>query len=271
MVDWESLFNVMHYHVVERHLAPWSRTLTRRWRVWRGNTSRILELCRPAPRPPDEEEEKMPETETVAVAPAVVGRAILSRLDREAVTAVTTAIAEEIRTSVMAECVVEARRQLEDEFHERAERQLDRLARDRTALEDEADRRIEAEVAAQVAAEKAEWDDRLTIAREQRRAWRARAEASEALLTDLIRQVVGEVGQRPVYLFSGGKGLTRLDKTATNAVLARSGLVLRSKASPSERVVTVQLGDGRQGEHALFWLATVDVPGVAPEADDDES
>ena len=54
---------------------------------------------------------------------------------------------------------------------------------------------------------------------------------------------------------NGGQGLRSLDKAAVNRILARAGVQLKSKSTPSERRVRVSLADGQVVEHTVFWLS----------------
>jgi hypothetical protein len=88
----------------------------------------------------------------------------------------------------------------------------------------------------------------------------------------LITQMTGGVTDppHPTYLYSGGYGLRDLDKAAINRILARAGVVLKSKATVSERQVVVRLEDGRMAEHTRFWMGTAPQPGVAYPDDEDD-
>jgi hypothetical protein len=55
-----------------------------------------------------------------------------------------------------------------------------------------------------------------------------------------------------------------------NRILARGGVVLKSKATASERQVVVHREDGRTVEHARFWMDKAPVPGVSYPDDEDE-
>jgi hypothetical protein len=67
-----------------------------------------------------------------------------------------------------------------------------------------------------------------------------------------------------------GRGLREIDKAAMNRILARGGVVLKSKATASERQVVVHREDGRTVEHARFWMDKAPVPGVSYPDDEDE-
>jgi hypothetical protein len=74
------------------------------------------------------------------------------------------------------------------------------------------------------------------------------------------------VDQQPVYLHSvTGEGLRELDRYAANVVLGRVGLVLKSKATASARVVQTVLEPGKVQAHSVFWLTKAPVPGVVDE------
>lgn len=94
---------------------------------------------------------------------------------------------------------------------------------------------------------------------------RERAQQAEALVVSLPTQLCGGVDQKPVYLYSGGQGLTELDRMAANAILARAGLVLKGKATASERTVAVTVESGRVQGHHLFWLSKAPAAGVVDE------
>jgi hypothetical protein len=129
------------------------------------------------------------------------------------------------------------------------------------------------EAQAALADKRQDWEDRLDTLRTQRRDALARAQAAEAALTAMVTELVGGVDQKPVYLYSGGQGLRSLDKAAVNRVLARAGVVLKSKATVSERRVRITLDDGQPAEHSVFWLSRKLPEGVKDEdaeADDTE-
>jgi hypothetical protein len=74
---------------------------------------------------------------------------------------------------------------------------------------------------------------------------------AEGLCLSLIRQLVGGVDGTPVYLRSvSGAGVTELDRYAVNAILARAGLVLKSKATASARTVQTKVEPGKVGSEA---------------------
>src|SRR5262245_54578804 len=182
-MDWESWANVAHYYVIERRLQPWGLALRQTWRASREHLAKILARLRAvARRHPEEEDMEIVTVEAPPVPLPVVGRAILSRLDGEARQALVAAITEEIRESIKAEAVATAKLELDTAYQERRETMLDEAARTRQALERECDNRIEVEVEAQLVEARQEWEDRPQTLREQRRAWRTRAEAEESPL-----------------------------------------------------------------------------------------
>jgi hypothetical protein len=241
------------------HKQRWKR----RWQRWRRRFNDWRAAWQRA-RDARKETRRMEDTSPATVPLAGVGRALLTKFDADMVSAITAAIKEEVAKEVYDAAVVEARGQLEQEFSDRRERLLDQLAREKTQIERDADRLAEEHVVAAIAEQQADWDERL-----QRQAWRDRAEGAEGVLADLVRQLIGPVGARPVYLFS--RGVTSLRKAAVNAALAPSNLEVRSKASASERVVTVELAGGEQVAHTLFWLRQTPVEGVIDEDDADEA
>jgi hypothetical protein len=143
---------------------------------------------------------------------------------------------------------------------------MDQLAKDKRQIEKDADARMEVELAAAIRDQEADWTDRIDTLRGRVREARERAQTAEALVVSLLTQLCGGVDQRPQYLFSGGVGIQDLDKHAANAVLARAGVVLKSKATVSERRVRLTLDDGRQVEHSVFWLSRKLPEGVKDEA-----
>ena len=102
----------------------------------------------------------MLETETPPVPPAMLGRALLAKLDPESTTAIIAAVSEEVQKVVTAQAVATARAELEEEFRVRQERLLDRLARERRQFEQEADARVDQELEAALTAERQAWDGR---------------------------------------------------------------------------------------------------------------
>jgi hypothetical protein len=120
-----------------------------------------------------------------------------------------------------------------------------------------------------LAAEEQASRERFEQVRGTLRDWRARAQVAETLVVSLLSQLCGGVGCEPVYLRSmTGAGLRELDKAAVNAVLARAGLQLRSKANASSRTVAVTVAPGQVVPHSVFWLAEAPKPGVAAPEDD---
>jgi hypothetical protein len=65
--------------------------------------------------------------------------------------------------------------------------------------------------------------------------------------------------------------LERIEKPATNAILARAGLQLRGRQTYSERLVAVRLDPQRVEGHSLFWLTKTTPAGVTVEPDGDQS
>jgi hypothetical protein len=145
-------------------------------------------------------------------------------------------------------------------------RPLDQLAKDKRQIEKDADAHLDQEVEAALRGERQDWEDRLDTLRTQRRDALARAQEAESALTAMVTELVGGVDQRAVYLFSGGQGVRSLDKAAVNRVLAKAGVVLKSKATASERTVAVTIEPGHVVGHHLFWLAKVPAAGVVDAA-----
>ena len=195
---------------------------------------------------------------------------MLAKVDAESAQAVRAAITEELLELVKAEAVTQARAELEQECSDRREQLLDEAARFKAQAERDADSRIDVEVAAAIKEQEADWMDRLDDLRGRVRDARERAQTAEALVVSLLTQLCGRVDQKPVYLASGGQGVQELDKAAVNRVLARAGVVLKSKATASERRVRITLEDGRPAEHVLFWLTKTTPPGVI-DADADDA
>jgi hypothetical protein len=127
------------------------------------------------------------------------------------------------------------------------------------------------EAAAQLKLDEETLAERLDDLRTRLRDWRTRAETAEGLCLSLIRQLVGGVDGTPVYLRSvSGAGVVELDRYAANAILARAGLVLKSKATASARVVQTTLEPGKVQAHSVFWLTEAARPGVV-DADDPDA
>jgi hypothetical protein len=98
----------------------------------------------------------------------------------------------------------------------------------------------------------------------------SRAQAAEAVVVAIITELVGGVEEKPIWLYSGGHGVKTLHKGVVNRILATVGVVLKSKATVSERRVRVTLDDGQQVEHTLFWLAKATPAGVLDPDDEDD-
>jgi hypothetical protein len=267
MLSWEELCNITHFELWERRGAKWLGAVTHCWQAWRVALSHLRDRWTPTPRP--EEEPRMSTVETPPVAPAMLGRALLAKLDPEAVEAIRAAMTEELLDLVRDEAVTTAKAQLEETFNRRREALLDRLAEDKRQIEDDAEALLDQKIQAALQEQERDWQDRLSDMRTRLRDARDRAQAAETIVVSVFSQLTGGVDQRPVYLHSGGKGLTALSKHAVNAILRRAGVVLRSEASPSPRVVACTLPDGRTVGHTRFWLRAVAPSGETEEADDD--
>jgi hypothetical protein len=124
------------------------------------------------------------------------------------------------------------------------------------------------EAAAQLKLDEETFTERLDDLRGRLRDWRTRTETAEGICVSLIRQLCGGVDQDPVYLRSiSAAGVTELDRYAVNAILARAGLVLKSKATASARVVQTTLEPGKVQAHSVFWLSQAAKPGVVDPED----
>jgi hypothetical protein len=272
MLSWEEAVNVAHYELWERRLAKLVRRGSHYWQEACLAVHGVLHRrWIPWPRP-REENHRMSTLETTPVHPAMLGRALLAKLDEPTVDAITAAIREEIRQEVHEAAVAEARATLEQEFAARRERILDEAARFKALAQDDAEALLDQQVQAALQEQERDWQDRLDTLRGRVRDFRERAERAESVVTALVSQLTGGADKPPVYLHSGGRGLTALDLGAVNAILARAGVRLRSEASPSPRVVACQLADGRTVGRTRFRLTTVPVSGEAePDAEDEAS
>jgi hypothetical protein len=205
-----------------------------------------------------------------AVPPAMLGRALLAKLDAESRTAVIAAVSEEVRKEVHEAAVAEARQALEQAYADKHEALLDDLDRQRKEIERDAAAVADAEAAKQLQLDEEGFQDQLDTVRGQRQAWRARAETAEGLVVSLLTQLCGGLDQTPVYLRTiTNEGLVELDRASINAVLGRSGLVLKSKATASARTVQTTLEPGQVQAHSLFWLTKAPAPGVVVAEDPD--
>jgi hypothetical protein len=194
-----------------------------------------------------------------------MGKVLAGQLHQQALASIKAAVRAELLEEVKAEAVQLARHELDEEFQRRRERLQDDLARQRSQLEDELlgelDRqreRLQQEVGD-------EWQEKYLTVRDQRNEARAERDRAEGLLVALITQLLQ--GERPVYLYSAG--VRELDRRALNETLARHGLRGRSKATYSERLVTVRIDQARVAGHTQFWLEPTTPAGVENEDDPD--
>jgi len=262
--------NEWHYYVIERHLGPWWRGLRRRWAALTGRVQTWREAWA-LRHGPLQEETRMTDVETPTIAPAALGRVLLSRLDPEAVAAIKAAVTEELLGLVKDEAVHEARQRLQEDFNDQRERLYDTLAQEKRQIEADTNARFEAEVEAALADERQEWADQRDALRTKARTALARAQAAEACVVQLITELCGGLDQRETYLYSGGYGVRTLDKGVVNHILATAGAQLKSRATVSERKVAVTLEDGRTVEHVLFKVAKTTPAGVLDPDDEDDA
>jgi len=265
-MDWESFWNIVDYHVRERHLSHWRRALAHHRQAGclavHGLMSRrwiALPRVRKETPPMD-----------AAVAPIspprdlpVLGRAILTRMDQDARQAIAAAIRAEVAAEVHAAAVEEAREALESEYEARRVRQDDRLARERQQLEDECELRIEGAIQAGLETRKAELENTILDLREERDAARAAQDAISDWLLGLLRQLLGTEA-RKTALYS--RGIREFDQHRANVILRPFGLRVRSEAVVgSERQVHTLVTADTTQDRVLFWIEAV--PKGAADAD----
>jgi hypothetical protein len=192
-----------------------------------------------------------------------MGKMVLQQMQAHTLESIRQAVREELLPEVREEALALARQELEEAFSRRREKLADDMATFKAQLEDELlgelDRQRE-QIREELA--QAQEEKYLTV-RDQRDASRAERDRAETLLVALITQLLP--GERPVYLYSAG--IRELDRGALNATLARHGLRVRSKATYSERLVTVRLDQARVAGHTQFWL---EKGSALPVADDDQ-
>jgi hypothetical protein len=258
--------NEWHYYVIETHWEPWSRALRRRSSALTGRVQAWRQAWARRHGPP-QEEDLMPDdaVETPTVPLAAKGKLLLASVDEPTAQALRAAIVEEMMALVKDEAVHEARAQLASEYADKHEALLDDLDRQRRQIEQDAAAVADAEAAKQLALDEQDFTDRLDSVRTRLRAWRTRAEVSEALCISLLSQLCGAVDGKPVYLRSGGEGLTALDLSAANTVLARVGLQLKSEQRASARTVATTVEPGKTVSHSLFKITKALAPGVVDE------
>ena len=120
MWSWDEILNIALFELWERRGAKWLGAVTDRWQEGRAALSHLRDRWIPAP--PHREEPRMDATITPPMAPGMLGRALLAKLDADTVAAITAAAAEELRQEVHEAAVAEARAQLDGTFERRRER-----------------------------------------------------------------------------------------------------------------------------------------------------
>jgi hypothetical protein len=265
MLSWEDVTNIVHHHLWERRGAKYAVRVRRRLERWRD---RAKTDGRPAllPQARTPKEARMPtELEQQALF-----KAMLPQLDPAFVELLRAELRAELLTELRPEAEALARASLEEAFTDRKERLLDQLAKEKQVIEADTNARFESEVQAALADERQDWEDKINALRTKYRQALARAQAAEAVVVSMMSELCAGIGQRETYLYSGGCGLRTLNKGVINRILATGGVVLKSKATVSERKVLVTLDDGQTAEHTVFWLAKTTPAGVI-DADDAEA
>jgi hypothetical protein len=107
------------------------------------------------------------------------------------------------------------------------------------------------------------FEEQLSTLTDERDEARQHRDQAETVLVSLLRQLLPE-GKRQ-YLYSGGAGVRELDRGMVNEVLARHGLVVKSRGTYSERLVKVRIDAAHVAGHTQFWLEKALPPGVVDE------
>jgi len=193
-------------------------------------------------------------------------RLVVKELDETTLTGILDEVWRQHEAELYTRALEQVRQEHQQALDEQRERLRDATAHERRQMEAEADRAIEAGIAAGLAEERLDYEEHIVRLRLARDEARSRADLAESLLVHLVRELMGD---RRVYLFSGGNGIHQLRLHTLNTVLARHGLIVKGKETTSERQVSCELSPQAWGQRSLFWLDTV-TPGVAPEPDEDE-
>jgi hypothetical protein len=259
MMRLADLYNVAHYEAWERRGGKLTRALARRW-------PRITARLRRPERddaPPRRAHDRRSRMEVEQVTRQALAKAMLSQMSKENVDIIKAAVRAEILEQVHDEAVALARQELEDEFQRRHEQLQDEFARQRSALEDEMLGEVDRQRARQREELRDGFEEQLSTLTDERDEARQHRDQAETILVNLLRQLLPE-GKRQ-YLYSGGAGVRELDRGRLNEVLARHGLVLKSRGTYSERLVTVRIDAAHVAGHTQFWLAKALPPGVVDE------
>jgi hypothetical protein len=243
--------------------------LRRRWQQWitrqQGNWSEFrLRVARE--RRDREAERRRMESEQQATT-QTTAKAMLQQLD----VAYVQALRDEIRASLVeeaqAEALAQARQELSTEAEKTRERLEDRYAQMVASWEEEIERRVEDGIARGTRDLKDELEEAITDLKAERQEARTRAQQAEGQLTALITQLLPP--DKKIYLFS--TGIRELALAGLNAVLGRSGLVIKSRETFSERQVKCQLGPSRWAQRSLFWVDKATPAGVVDEDPESEA
>jgi hypothetical protein len=240
--------------------------LRRRWQRWltaqrEAYTEFRLRRRREARERREEEARQLMELNALEHAQT---KALLQQLDHHTVEAIKVVLREEELPTLREESLTLARAELAEELAKAKERLEDRYARMVEEFSDEIERRIEQGVTRGTRDLKDELEETITDLKAQRQEARTRAQQAEGVLVRLITQLLPSGKQ--TYLYSSG--IRDLSLVDLNTVLGRSGLVVKSRETFSERQVKCQVAPQRWAQRSVFWVDKATAPGVVDEDDE---
>jgi hypothetical protein len=179
---------------------------------------------------------------------------IVQELDEDYFKLIVEEVYRRKRPELEGRCLEELKAAHAGELSALKEQLRDEGARHKKAVEREADRLIEEGITRGIADERLDYDERIARLKVQRDEARNRANLAESLLVHIMKELVGD---RRVYLFSGGNGIHQFPLHTLNSGLARHGLTVKAKQTASERQVACQIDPQNWADRSLFWIDTI--------------
>jgi hypothetical protein len=197
-----------------------------------------------------------------------MAKAVLTQLNATQMEALKAELRTQLLTECQGEALVLARQELAEARLKQEEALQDRYARLVASWEGEIEQRIADGIQRGTRDLTTEVEDTITDLKAQRAEARQHRDQAQAQLVALVQQLLPP--DKKVYLYT--TGVRQLSLVDLNAVLARVGLVLKTRQTYSERLVACQTAPGRVEGKTLFWLEKATAPGVVVlDEDSDEA
>lgn len=255
MRTWDELWNIVDYHIRERHLAPWGGALAHYWReTCIAMHGWISGRWLPWPRRRTKETTPM-EIDALERAQA---KTVIAELDQPFLDALRSELYDRWHDQLVAQAREELTPEYEAKFQRRCERWQDDHAGYKRTLQDEYDAQRERDREQDRRRLRRAFEERLETAQEAQAQAEQRVAQTDEQLLMLIKALLPE-GQKP---FLRECGIETLDVWGLNQqILHRHGLQIHYELTAStQRLVNIRTKEALWERATRFWLAPYEPP-----------